>query len=114
MAQKSVATETTESRWFKLVVVLASGLATAFFITNAVYYDRIRKGSCSALTTREADTMYWLNVILAIISVFVFLWGIYRLIASKDYRVYLQEQTLGYATTSGGFFTPPAATSPTT
>ena len=107
MTQKSVAAETTESRWFKFVVVLASGLATAFFIANAVYYDKIRKGSCSAVTTKEADTMYYINVILAIISVFVFIWGIYRLVASKDYRVYLQDQAAGYVTNSGGFFSPP-------
>ena len=121
MPSKSMAAETTESRWFKLVVVIASGLASAFFITNAIYYDRIRNGTCNAISKSEADTMFWINVILAIISVIVFIWGIYRLIASKDYRVYLQEQAVSYATGPGtGFLTvpstaaAPAATSVTT
>lgn len=100
-------TETTESRWFKIVVFLASGFFLGFSIANAVYYDRIRRGaSCDAITKGEADTMFWINVILAFIAGIVFLWSIYKLF-TKDYRESKKNQVLGYlqaAPAGGGFF----------
>jgi len=93
--------ETTESRWFKIVVVIASGLATAFFITNAVFYDKIRQSSCTAISKDEADVMFYLNVIFAIITGIIFIWGIFRLFTRKDYRVSLQERSTAYITTTG-------------
>jgi len=103
-------TETTESRWFKIVVFLASGFFFGFSIANAVYYDRIRRGaSCSAISRNEANTMFWINVILAIIAGIVFIWSIYKLF-TKDYRESKKQQVLAYlnAPPAGGGFIGPA------
>jgi len=42
---------------------------TALFATNAVFFGRIRDGSCNAkISKSEADTLYWVNVVLAVIA----------------------------------------------
>lgn len=55
---------------FLIVVLIVMLFVTGVFIANAVYYDRIRKaGGCStAISKNESDILFWVNVILAVIS----------------------------------------------
>lgn len=104
--------ETTESRWFKIVVFLASGFFFGFFVANAVYYDRIRRGASCSISRNEATTMFWINVVLAIVAIIIFFFSLYKLF-TKDYRESKKKQVLAYLNAppqGGGFFGPTGAT----
>ena len=68
-----------ESLWFRVVTFILTGFFAALFITNAIYFDRIIRGSCSTVNLTELTTLYWLNVILAIITILLFIWTFFRL-----------------------------------
>lgn len=91
--------DTTESRWFKIVIFLVSGIVVGVSIANIVYFDRIRKGTCGAVTHGEAVAMIWVNAILLVIAALVFLWSLWRLIFSRDTRQkvkhYITSPSLG-------------------
>src|SRR4030067_2756443 len=75
-----MATINTEAIWFRIIVVIVVGFFLALFIANAVFFDRIRKQPFSCTVTQsEADGMFWLNVIWAIIAAVFFVWSIVRL-----------------------------------
>lgn len=74
----------TESRWFKIIVTLLSAVIIGVTIANLVYYNKIRTGSCNAVSSGEATTMLWINVVLLVIGAVVFIWSLYRLFVSHD------------------------------
>ena len=65
--------DTTESRSFKIVVFLLAAIVVGVTIANIVYYNRIRNGTCNAVTHGEATTLVWVNAILLIIAALIFL-----------------------------------------
>ena len=79
-------TDTTETRWFKIVTVFGTGIATAAFVANAIYFARIKDGSCNAVTSGEATTLLWINIILAIVIGLHFIWSLWRLIFAREFR----------------------------
>ena len=79
-------TDTTESRWFKIIVFLLSAAVIGVTIANIIYYNKIRNGTCGAVTHGEATTMLWVNVILLIVAIFVFIWSIWKLLFTHDTR----------------------------
>ena len=87
-----------ESRWFKLVVVTASGVIVGVSAANIAYFNRIRTGTCSAVSSTEATTMMWFNVGILIASAIIFLWGVYTLLFSKSSREILYNELTSYAT----------------
>lgn len=68
-----------EALWFRSIAVIVMLIFVIVFIANTVYFDRARKGSCAALSVSEANTMFWLNLILSIIAVIMFIWSFIRL-----------------------------------
>ena len=78
--------DTTESRWFKIVVFLLTSIVVGVSIANIVYFNRIRTGNCQAISHGTAVTMIWVNVILLIIAAIIWLWSIWRLIFSRTTR----------------------------
>jgi len=60
---------------FLIVTAIVLAFVTAIFITNTVYYDKINKnkGCSGAVTESEANILFWLNLILAVISGIFFL-----------------------------------------
>nr|QBK91951.1 MAG: hypothetical protein LCPAC304_02930 [Pithovirus LCPAC304] len=61
---------------FLIVVLIVMAFVTAVFITNAVFYEAIRKqaGACgTAVSKNEADVLFWLNVVLAVIAAILLL-----------------------------------------
>jgi len=90
--------DTTETRWFKIIVFIFSAIIVGLFIANVVYYNRIRTGG--TVTTGEATSMLWLSVIFLIVGIIVFLWSIWSLVFSKTAREsvkhYMLSPTSGY------------------
>lgn len=90
--------DTTETRWFKIIVFIFSAIIVGLFIANVVYYNRIRTGG--TVTNGEATSMLWLSVIFLIISIIIFLWSIWSLVFSKTTREsvkhYMLSPTSGY------------------
>ena len=68
-----------ESLWFRSLCVIVMLIFVIIFIANTVYFNRVRIGSCSALSQSEANTLFWLNLILSIIAVIMFIWSFIRL-----------------------------------
>ena len=83
----------TEARWFKVTTVVIAAAGAGLAIANAVFFDKIRKNGCgTTIAAKDADVMFWVNVILAIIFVILFIWALARLILAKDYREKKTEQ----------------------
>lgn len=76
----------TEAIWFRIISVLVVGFFLALFIANAIYWDRIVKNTCNAITKGEAQTLFWFNVIWAVIASIFFLWAIIRLFFHSSAR----------------------------
>lgn len=93
--------ETSEARWFKIVVFVVSGFFVGFSLANIIYFNRIRRNNgVPGITRGEATSMLWINAILFAISLIVFIWSIFRLIAGREYRQrvvqYFQEPSEGF------------------
>ena len=62
-----------EFTWYKALVLLASALAIGVGVLNIVYFNNIRlRNNCNEISSTEANTALWLNVILVIFSAIVF------------------------------------------
>ena len=79
-------TDTTESRWFKIVVFILAAIVVGVSIANIVYFNRIRDGTCQAVSRNSATTMLWVNVILLVIAILVLLWSLWRMIFTSETR----------------------------
>jgi hypothetical protein len=101
--------DTTETRWFKIIVFIFSAIIVGLFIANVVYYNRIRTGG--TVTTGEATSMLWLSVIFLIVGIIVFLWSIWSLVFSKtakeSVKHYMLSPTSGYDLPTPGIATSP-------
>ena len=94
-----MATINTEAIWFRIISVIIIGLFLILFIANAVFFDRIRKQPFSCTVTKsEADWMFWLNVIWAIIAAIFFVWAIVRLFWRETARDEAAEKVKQYVT----------------
>lgn len=83
--------DTTESRWFKIIVFVLSAIVVGVTIANLVYFNRIRNGTCQAISHNTAVTMLWVNAILLIIAIIVFIWSLWRLLFSGATRQRVQH-----------------------
>lgn len=91
----SVYTINTESRWFPIVVLIISTLIAIFCGFNVYYYNQIRitdNCPCSGVTQEQATVMFWINLIIVIVSIILLLWSIWRIIFSEKYRATLQSK----------------------
>ncbi|PCJ29034.1 MAG: hypothetical protein COA94_02825 [Rickettsiales bacterium] len=88
---------TTETRWFKIFVSVITAFVVGISIANVVYYNRIRTGTCNAITRGEADAMFWINIIVSISSGLLFVWSLWRLVFSKDLRSQITHGISGHA-----------------
>lgn len=65
--------------WFNVITIIVSAAAIGIGIANIIYYNRIRGGTCGAVSEGEATTMLWINVVLIVLAAIPFLWGIVNL-----------------------------------
>jgi hypothetical protein len=75
-----------ESNWFRVITLIGAGFGAGFFITNAVYWDRIRNNPCNAISASEANTMRWISIIFAVIFFIIAFWALIRLIWHPNAR----------------------------
>lgn len=94
-------TSTSESRWFKIIVLIISGFFVGFSVANIVYYAKIRNctsnsnSNCS-VSRGEATSMIIVNSILLIISFILFIWSIITLIVHPQARQQYQQRVVQY------------------
>ena len=75
-----------EFTWYKAIVLLTSAMALGFGIVNIVYFNKIRlnQDNCQELSSGEATTALWLNIILVIFAAVLFFWSLFRLIFTGE------------------------------
>lgn len=94
-----------EDLWFRVASVIATGFFTGLFIANAFYWNKIRNGSCNAVTSNDATVLFWLNVIFAIIVGLLFLWALIRLFytgSKEESAGYMMMSPMGEMVNAGG------------
>jgi hypothetical protein len=70
---------TTEDLWFRIIIIIALIAFLVLFIANAVYYNKLRNGNCTAVTNSEANLMFWLNLIWCVVVGIMLIWAIVRI-----------------------------------
>lgn len=65
---------------YKITVVLVLGAILIITVINAFYFFRLKNGK--SLGSFELNSMYWTSVILSIILVIMFSWGIYQAVVT--------------------------------
>lgn len=59
--------------------LIVSAAGAALFIANAVHFDRART-NCNSISSTTANTLFWLNAILAVIFFLWFIWALFIII----------------------------------
>lgn len=90
----NVYTVNTESHVFHGSVLIASAAGLTLTILNATYYGKVAKstGGCN-LSQGTANTMMWLNIILAVIFGIVFIYALFRAFVHPDTRKQISKKT---------------------
>lgn len=90
----NVYTINTESHVFHGGVLIASAAGLTLTIINATYYSKVAKstGGCN-LSQSTANTMMWLNIILAVIFGIVFIYALFRAFVHPDTRKQISKKT---------------------
>ena len=71
---------------FTIVVIIVLIGITALFATNTYFFERIKSSGCNGkISASEANTLYWVNLVMAIIS------GILALVAIIMLVVYWRK-----------------------
>ena len=103
-----MATDTTETRWYKVITFIFMLFVLIVLIYNLVILAKTKAGTVSS---NEANTAYIINVILLVITVFIFVWSTIRLFIGRELRDQLSGQAVAYVTGEGtGIITPPIIT----
>lgn len=74
----------THFRWFSVFVFILSIILLIVSISNIIYFNRIRRGSCNAISRNQADTGFWLNIIISILIFITLLWSLSAIFMSHD------------------------------
>jgi len=91
--------DTTEMRWFKIVMFIATGFFAGLFLANIIYFNRLRNGG--TISNAEALSMLALNAILFTLALILFVWSLVRLLTTTEQRQVVQQQAASYLTTPG-------------
>ena len=104
---------TSDSRWFRILSFLITGIFAGVFLANIVYYSKLTRcdittGCNIAVSKGEARSMLYINIIFFIVALILFIWSLIRLFVHPQHTqlvtAYLQ-QPAGIARAP----TPPAA-----
>lgn len=71
---------TIESMWFKIVVIIVAAATIGVCIANIIYFNRLRNSTCNEISSGEAVTMFWINIVLLALASIVFILCIWKLI----------------------------------
>jgi hypothetical protein len=90
------------THWFVIVAFISSGFFAGLFIANCVYYNRIRTGG--NVSSGEAKAMLWINIILAIVALIIFVWAVIKISTTGEQREKVKVKTKGYLNRKGDFY----------
>jgi hypothetical protein len=68
--------------WFSILILIVAAVIVGLTIANILYFNRIRQGG--TVQPSEASSMVWLNVIVMIGAVIVFLIALWVLFSHKE------------------------------
>lgn len=101
--------ETTETRWFKWICFISTGFITGALLANVIYFDRIYRSAVPnpSVPKGNALAMVWINGILFVVALILFIWSLVRILTTKgvrgDVTKYFQQEGGGYYGTQAEF-----------
>lgn len=76
-----------ESVWFKVAVLVGSGVGAGVAFSDILYYSKLRKDDkMTAIKQSTATTMMWIHIALFVVFLLLFLWSVWALIFPKSRR----------------------------
>lgn len=69
---------------FNIATMLITGFMFGVSISNAVYFARISDKPSQAVSAGVAQAMLGVNIILAVLSGFIFFWSSYKLVVANE------------------------------
>jgi hypothetical protein len=80
-----------ESKWFKVSVLLFSGLAIAYSTWELSIAIRLKNyiktnPNTTAISSNEVNWSFWVSIIILVIAIIFFVWAIIKLVFSRKYR----------------------------
>jgi NADH:ubiquinone oxidoreductase subunit 5 (subunit L)/multisubunit Na+/H+ antiporter MnhA subunit len=109
-----------EPIWLKIVVIFVAAVTIGITIANLIYFNKLRNGSCKEISTGTATTMFWVNIVLLVLSIIIFLLAIWKIISPGKCPEEISTQPKGLppgtthiAYTSTGQFYDPSSVSAT-
>ncbi len=93
--------DTSETRAFKWVSLISSAFFVGIFLANLIYFGKIyTAGGNVSVSKGQALAMMWLNGILLVVALIIFIWSIFRLAITREARkgvsAYFNEEGGGY------------------
>ena len=103
---------TSDSRWFRILSFVITGIFSGVFLANIVYYARLTRcdtsGCNNAVSKGEARSMLYINIFFFIVAFILFIWSLVRLFVHPQHT----QQLTAYFQQPAGIVrapTPPAA-----
>lgn len=86
--------DTTESRWFKIVVLIIVLIILILTVINIIYFNKARQGQ--TISSSEGSTLLWMNVVIVVITAIILIWALWRILFSREYRNQIGANTRRY------------------
>ncbi len=86
--------DTTESRWFKIVVLIIVLIILILTVINIIYFNKARQGQ--TISSSEGSTLLWMNVVIVVIAAIILIWALWRILFSREYRNQIGANTRRY------------------
>ena len=80
-----------KGKGFTIAIMIITGFLFGISIANCVYYSRISEKPSQAMGQNAAKAMMAINIIISILSGFVFFWSSYKLVASQEEKYNTME-----------------------
>lgn len=71
--------------WFIYITIFISAATIGVSIPNIIYFNHLRTGTSTGITTGQATTMLWVNIILLIIAIMLFIMSIWMAVSAVRY-----------------------------
>jgi heme/copper-type cytochrome/quinol oxidase subunit 2 len=87
--------KTCYSRWFSIAAMVGSAVTAGVAIANAYYYHKLARSELTPdvvlpVSHNEMWALFWLNIIVAVFALIIFIWSIYHLIKCNQRDEYVE------------------------
>ncbi len=90
---------TSDSRWFRILSFVLTGIFSGVFLANIIYYAKLTRcdtnGCNNAVSKGEARSMLYINIIFFVVALLLFIWSLVRLFVhpqhTQQLTTYLQQ-----------------------